>query len=145
MSNTTSTVAGSRLAINYWAVLAAALATLFASSLYYGSLGGIYQSLSPDPSAAIATPQPWEIGGQLARNIVEILVIAWIMQRLRIATWRDAVGLGLLLWLGFQAMAVAGSVLHEHYPLGLFALHIGDALVTTLISVVVLHAWQKRR
>lgn len=120
------------------------VATLSASSLYYGLLGGVYQSLRPDPSSAIASPQVWEVGGQLVRNVVEILAIAWIMQRLRIATCRGAVGLGLVLWLGFQAMAVAGSVLHEHYPLGLFALHIGDALMTTLISVLMLHAWRRR-
>ena len=31
-----------------------------------------------------------------------------------------------------------GSVVHEHYPLGLYLLHVGDALMTTLIMALIL-------
>jgi Protein of unknown function (DUF1761) len=52
-------------------------------------------------------------------------------------------GVGLVVWLGFQAMAVLGSVLHEQYPLGLYAIHIGDALATTLAMALILGAWRR--
>ncbi|NUR87427.1 MAG: DUF1761 domain-containing protein [Nonomuraea sp.] len=128
--------------VNYWAIAVAAVITLLASSVYYTVFGGLWQSMRPDAAAASA-PQAWEVIGQLGRNVVEILVLAVLMRRLNITTWLAAVRLGLLVWVGFQAIAVAGSVLHENYPVGLFALHIGDALMTTLIAVSVLAAWRR--
>jgi hypothetical protein len=50
----------------------------------------------------------------------------------------------LVLWVGFEAMAIAGSVLHEHYPVGLYAPHIGDALLATVIMALILGSWQHR-
>ena len=49
--------------------------------------------------------------------------------------------MGLLVWLGFEAMAVVGSVLHEGYPLGLYLIHVGDALQVTLVMALILGAW----
>jgi hypothetical protein len=129
--------------INYWAVLVAAVATLIASSVYYTVFGSVWQSLLGDAGGG-APPEAWEIAGQFARNVVEILVLATLMRWLRITAWREAVRLGLLVWAGFQALAIVGSVLHEHYPVGLYVLHTGDALMTTLIAVSVLVAWRRR-
>jgi hypothetical protein len=52
---------------------------------------------------------------------------------------------GLLVWVGFQAMAVAGSVLHEGYPLGLYLIHVGDALQAMLLMALILGAWRRGR
>ena len=49
------------------------------------------------------------------------------------------------MWFGFQAMAVAGSVLHEGYPLGLYLIHVGDALQATLLMALILTAWRRGR
>jgi hypothetical protein len=46
-------------------------------------------------------------------------------------------------WFGFEAMAVAGSVLHEDYPLGLYLIHVGDALQATLLMAFILGAWRR--
>jgi Protein of unknown function (DUF1761) len=51
--------------------------------------------------------------------------------------------MGLLVWVGFQAAAVAGSVLHENYPLGLYLIHVGDALQATLLMALILTAWRR--
>jgi Protein of unknown function (DUF1761) len=129
---------GLRARVNSWAVLVAAVAAMIASAVYYTVLGDAYFSLRGiDPGSAEATPQLWELVGQLARNLVVALVLAYFLGRLQ-ATRKDALRLGLLVWLGFQAMAVAGSVLHEDYPLGLDAIHVGDALLATLIMALVL-------
>ncbi|MBC8094112.1 MAG: DUF1761 domain-containing protein [Pseudonocardia sp.] len=141
MTTPTNTRTARHPTINYRAVLVAAVAALVASSVYYILLGGAYQALRPDPSTA--DPQAWKIVGQLARNIVMITVLAVVMRRLRISTVRDALGLAGLIWIGFQAVAVSGSVIHEQYPLGLFALHIGDALLTTVLSALILHAMRR--
>lgn len=125
--------------INYWAVGAAAVATLVASSVYYMVFGGVWASLR---GVATAAPQPWELTGQLGRNLIEVLVMAVLLSRFQIRTRREAVGFGLLVWLGFQAMMIAGSVLHESYPVGLYVLHVGDALMTTLLVVFILSTWR---
>jgi hypothetical protein len=49
----------------------------------------------------------------------------------------------LLVWFGFEAMAVVGSVLHEDYPLGLYLIHVGDALQATLLMALILTAWRR--
>jgi hypothetical protein len=41
-------------------------------------------------------------------------------------------------------MAIAGSVIHEGYPLTLYAIHTGDALVTTLLMSFVIGFWRQR-
>src|SRR5215207_11466045 len=40
-------------------------------------------------------------------------------------------------------MAVVGSVLHEEYPLGLYLIHVGDALQATLLMALILGAWRR--
>jgi hypothetical protein len=130
---------------SYWAIGVAAVAALLVSSVWYIALGDVYLELlqgigSPaaqaDPSVAAAV-------GQVVRNLVVASVLAYLLRRLQVANWAGALGVGLVVWLGFQAMAVLGSVLHEQYPLGLYAIHVGDALATTLAMALILGAWRR--
>jgi hypothetical protein len=34
-------------------------------------------------------------------------------------------------------------VLHEQYPLGLYAIHVGDALLATLTMTLILGLWRR--
>jgi hypothetical protein len=133
-----------RRTVNYWAVLVAAAATLVTSALWYSVLGSAWLELRGiEPGGAEMTPQAWELVGQLVRNLVVAFVLAYLLRRQEGATWRGAIRLGLLVWVGFQAMAVAGSVLHEDYPLGLYAIHVGDAFLTTLTMALILGIWRR--
>lgn len=58
---------------------------------------------------------------------------------------QGALWLGFLVWFGFEAMAVVGSVLHENYPLGRYVIHVGDALQATLLMALILGAWRRGR
>jgi len=69
------------------------------------------------PQHADVTPQPWQMVGQLGHNLVIAFALAYVLARLEVRTRKDALRVGLLVWVGFEAMAVAGSVLHEGYPL----------------------------
>jgi predicted Co/Zn/Cd cation transporter (cation efflux family) len=130
-----------RTRVNYWAVLVAAVTTLVTSALYYVVLGSAYMTLRGiDPNTTQVTPQAWQMVGQVTRNLVVAFVLAHL-----IATWKRALQAGLLVWFGFQAMAVAGSVLHEGYPLGLYLIHVGDALQATLLMALILGAWRRGR
>jgi Protein of unknown function (DUF1761) len=135
-----------RVKLSYWAVATAATASLVASAAYYTVLGGTWLRLRGiHPGTATLTPQAWQIIGQLGRNLIIAAVLAYFLRRLKAATWKDAVRIGLLLWFGFEAMAVAGSVLHEGYPLGLYAIHVGDALLATLVMALILGTWHRTR
>ena len=133
-----------RTKVNYWAVLVAAVTTLVASAVYYTVLANAYLTLRGiDPGTAEMTPQFWQMAGQFARNLAVAFVLAHLLSRLAVTTPKGALRVGLLVWFGFQAMAVAGSVLHENYPLGLYVLHVGDALMATLIMALILGAWRR--
>jgi hypothetical protein len=130
--------------VNYWAVLVAAATILVTSALYYIVLGNAWLTLRGiDPNTAEMAPQAWQMVGQFARNLVVAFVLAHLLRWLEVATWKRALQVGLLVWFGFQAMAVVGSVLHEDYPLGLYLIHVGDALQATLLMALILGAWRR--
>jgi Protein of unknown function (DUF1761) len=131
--------------INYGAVLVAAVAPMFASSVYYIVFGDAWLSLRGiDPSTAQLAPEWWQMTGQLVRNLIVAFVWAYLLTRFQVATVGGALRLGLLVWFGFQAMAVAGAVIHEGYPVGLYVIHVGDALMATLIMTFVLGSRRRR-
>ncbi|WP_163507503.1 DUF1761 domain-containing protein [Fodinicola acaciae] len=129
--------------INYLAAGVAALVTLVCSAVYYIALGGVWASLRGlDPGSA-SPPGAGEIAGQYVRNLIVALALAYLLRWAGATTVPAALRVAMVVWLGFQAMAIAGSVLHEHYPLGLYFLHTGDALMTTLIMAVILGNWRR--
>jgi hypothetical protein len=52
------------------------------------------------------------------------------------------VRLGALVWV-LPAMILLGSVVHEHVPLMLAAIHAGDWLVKVLLMAVIIGVWRK--
>jgi hypothetical protein len=131
-----------RTKVNYWAVLVAAATSLIASAVYYIVLGKAWLTLRGiDPDTARMEPEAWQMAGQLARNLVVAFMLAYLLSRLGATTPTSALRMGLLVWLGFEAMAVVGSVLHEGYPRGLYLIHVGDALQVTLVMALILGAW----
>jgi len=111
-------------------LLLAALAALMFSGLYYGLVvGAVWRELS----GVEGSSSWWEPLAQLARNLVVASVLALTFKKTAINRTRPALGLSIMLWVGFQAMAIAGSVIHEHYPLALYAIHVVDQLGTMII------------
>jgi hypothetical protein len=133
--------------VHIQAVVAAAVLALVASSVYYIALGPVWLELRGiDPSSLGGSrPQVGELAGQLTRNLVVAYVIARFAAALQVTGWKDATRLGLWAWLGFQAMAILGAVLHEGYPWQLYAIHAGDALMTTLLMAMVVGRWRGQR
>lgn len=134
---------------NPLAILVAAAAAFVVGALWYSPLlfGDAYMALrglSPDALSA-ATPPPGELMAEFVRCLVVAYVLARFVARLGVVDWIGAVRLAAWVWLGFQAMAVLGSVIHEHYSWRLFAIHAGDALAKTILVTVLLSLWQGRR
>jgi hypothetical protein len=128
--------------INYWAVLAAVVAAFVASSVYYILFAKQYAKLSPAAAGAADKPEPAVMIAELARNVLLAFVIAYLVDRLGINDLVGAVGLGLILWVGFPFILLGGSILHEKYPWRLAAIHAGDWLLKLLLMVLIVGLWQ---
>ena len=112
-----------------WAFLVgAAVAPLLTASIWYSIFGGAWVRLSGvDPSTALH-PSVWVMLGQVGRNAVVVISLTVQAHRTRAASVREVVALAVVVWFGFQAMSVLGSVLHEGYPFALYLIHVGGAL-----------------
>ena len=129
--------------INYLAVIAAAVAALIQGALWYSVLfGSQYLSLRGIDPAAMADMRPpvWEMVFEFVRCLVVAAILAGFLVRLDIASFTGALLLALALWVGFQAMAILGAVIHEGYSWRLYAIHTGDALVKIVLMSLILVA-----
>jgi uncharacterized protein DUF1761 len=127
--------------LNYLAVLVAITAAFVLSGVWYAILGGQLASLHP----AYAEPQRTQaatVPVELVRNLVVALVTAVLASQVGTDDAAEGLLLGLLLWIGFPAMILAGSVFHEKVPPRLAAIHAGDWLLKLLLIAGVVGAWQ---
>ena len=132
--------------MNYWAVLAAAVAVLVLGWLWYSPLLFFKPWMrlrGMDPVAAMAgAKMP---AGKLLIELVRCLVLAYVIARfmalLGVSGWMGAVHLGLFLWIGFPVILLTGSVLWENVPWKVAAIHAGDWLVKLLVIPIVVSVW----
>ncbi|HST59346.1 MAG TPA: DUF1761 domain-containing protein [Longimicrobium sp.] len=133
-------------AINYLAVLVAAVAAFVVGAVWNGPLlfgTARTRLLGMDPNAQADTAMP---AGKVLAEFARVLVVAFVLARfvalLGTDGWVDAVLLGVWLWIGFQAALLAGAVIWEKMPPKLYAIHAGDALAKVLLMAVILSAWR---
>lgn len=136
------------LEVNFWAVLAAAVASFIVGWAWY-SPALFYKPWmklrGQDPAAAMAggMQMPW---GSMAGEFVLTLVTAFFIAEF--AAWVGAgsvVGglvLGFWIWLGFYATSLLGPVLWEKVPLKLYAINAGRWFVSILIMAAIIGAWR---
>jgi len=127
------------------ALVAAAVSSFVVGALWYSPLlfGGAWMALRGLGADAMAemSVSPGSMVAEFLRGLVVAFVLARFVVRLQVADWLAAVRLALWIWLGFQAMTIAGSVIHEGYAWQLYAIHAGDALVKTVSMSVLLSLW----
>jgi hypothetical protein len=135
--------------IRYWAVLVAGFAGLVVSGLLYSPLlfGNAYMHLRGiDPRSMANMKFPvWEMLGEFAHDFVIAFVVAYFVAALGVRGWKGGMQLGLWLWFGFWAMVLMGSVIHEHMPLELYAIHATDGLIKIVVMAVILSVWRSQR
>jgi hypothetical protein len=91
--------------------------------------------------ATAEQPPPWKMVVELVRTAALVLVVAYFIAQQDINDLAGALQLGLVIWIGFPAIILAGSVLWENVPVKLAAIHAGDWLVKLLIITLVLGLW----
>jgi hypothetical protein len=130
--------------VNFVALAVITMAVFVARSIWYSPLLFGRQFLELSGATASAHPSPVKGLFELLRTFVLAFVIAQLVFRLNIADWRQAVGLGLWLWVGFPVILLTGSILWQNVPWQLAAIHSGDWLIKMILIPVGIAAWPKR-
>lgn len=127
--------------VSPWAVAAAVVVALVASSVVYGLLGRHLAALSPAYADGGRPPLP-TLGVELARNTVLAVVIAALVARLGLSSPGGAVALALALWVGVPVVVLTGSVYHERVPVRLASIHLGDWLLKLVLIGLIVTVWR---
>jgi len=121
-------------------VLVSAVAAFVLSGVWYGVFGGRLATLDEayrEPRSRAVTAVV-----ELVRNLVLAVVTGVLADRVDVSGAGDGLLLGLLLWIGFPAVILAGSVFHEKVPGQLAAFHAGDWLLKLLVVTAIVGAWR---
>jgi hypothetical protein len=128
--------------INYAAVIVAALTAFAFSLVWYSPL--LFGSVWIEAKGADATAMPaWKFFIAPLRELITAGLLAWLIGRLAIDSWKDAAALGFILWLAFYVVQLAGAVIFDGMPPALGAVHAGDWLGKILILSVVVSVWRR--
>jgi hypothetical protein len=122
-------------------IAVAAVAAFVLSSIWYLLFGRRLAALSP-VYATGARPSGQVAALELLRSLVVAAVLAVLAARSDAGTWLQGAGLGLLAWVGFPLVILAGSVLHERYRWQLAAIHLGDWLFKLVLVAAIVSAWR---
>jgi hypothetical protein len=130
------------LGINFLAVVVAALAAFVASAAWYIVFGKELAKVSAAFAEGLQKPQPWKRLVVLVQSLVLALVLAYFIGLIGNVGWLDALGVGVLLWIGLAAMQWVGSILWENVPVKMAAIHAGDWLVKLVLIAVIVGVWR---
>jgi hypothetical protein len=137
--------ARTRPGVNYKAVVLAAVAAIVVGSIWYSPLvfGGAWAHLKSSASVGGAKIPPAEVLGELVRSAVMAYLLARFISIFRVA-WKGSLLLAGAVWLGFHATLLLFSVIHEHMPVALFAIHAGHGLANDLVIAAIVGGWRAK-
>ena len=75
---------------------------------------------------------------ELLRCTILSFVLVKLVSMLGITTWRKALSLSILLWIGFPFVLWLGAVNHEKTPIVLAIIHSGDWLIKLIVVTIIL-------
>ncbi|SET95028.1 DUF1761 domain-containing protein [Geodermatophilus poikilotrophus] len=121
----------------------ATAAAVAASGAWYAAFGRrlaqLHDAYAEDTAAA-----GWIVPVELARSGTVAVTVSALAARTGVTRPRDAVRLGLALWVAFPGVLLTGSVVHEKVPWRLAAIHAGDWLVKLLLVSLATGARRRR-
>jgi hypothetical protein len=128
--------------INYLAIVVAVVVAFVASTLWYIAFGAERERLLGTEGDASERPPVWMMLVELVRSFVVAYMLAILFGLVGVAGFIGAVGLGLLMWVGFPVVLLVGSVIWDKVPLKLAAIHAGDWLVKILLVTIIVGLWR---
>ncbi len=134
------------IAINYWAVLVAALVNMFVGSMWYGPVfGNLWKKLMGFTDESMKAMKLTATQA-VAMGFVTALIMAYVLTHFAFMAGAvgasDALELAFWVWLGFFFTNSASSFLWEGKPIQLFLLNAAEQLVALVGMALVLVLWQ---
>lgn len=123
-------------------VTVAAVAAFVAAFIWYVLFADtVMRAQGQDPEAMAAAPPAGLLAVEFARTWIVAAIVASLLTLPTRRSLSRAVGIAFLLWLGFPAMLLLGSVMWENVPPIVAIVHAGDwllklVLMTTIVSIV---------
>jgi Protein of unknown function (DUF1761) len=130
--------------INYIPAVVIGLAAFALSLLWYSPFlfGNIWLALRNAP----VHPLPgWTFLFAPLREIISGFLLTHLIVRLGVNNWKDALGLGFVLWFSFYFVQLTGAVMWDNLPWQLGLVHSGDWLVKMLFMSLLSNAWHGRK
>jgi len=130
--------------MNYIAAVVTGLAAFALSLLWYSPFlfGIIWMALRNAP----VHPLPgWTFLFAPLREIITAFLLTHLIVRLGVNNWKNALGLGFVLWFSFYFVQLAGAVMWDNLAWQLGLVHSGDWLMKMLFMSLLLNAWNGRK
>jgi len=132
--------------INYWAVLAAAIAGMVVGFLWYGPLfGKLWMGLMNFDKKKMKETKKKGMGKTYVLAFLTSFIMSYVLAHfvfyLQAKNVMDGVILGFWLWIGFFATTQLGIVLWEGKPLKLYLVNTLHNLVTLAVMGAILAVW----
>lgn len=137
------------LAVNYVAVVVAAVVSFVIGWAWYSPFGFVKQWLrarGKDPEKVMADMKNMSMPmGKMLAELIATLVVAYVLAHLSVLFgvqgWQSALQLAVWLWLGFQATLLFGQVLWEDMTWQHYAISAGRWLVSLVVISLVVGLW----
>jgi hypothetical protein len=129
--------------INFIAVTAAVVAAFIVSGVWYSIFGQALTDAQGKKAGGSDGMQPWQIGAEAVRSIIVALALAYLLGKLDVSAWDEAVWYALLLWVTFPVVLLLGSMVHEKVPFKLASIHAGDWLIKLIAISLIVGLWNK--
>jgi hypothetical protein len=135
-------------AINYWAVLVAAIAAWILGAAYYMALARPWMAAhgwrsEADVLGPSGKPSPLPFAVAFVAELIMAWVLAAVLWHLsggRLSLANGIIG-GFLLWLGFVATAISVNYAFSKRPLLLIVIDAGHWLAALLVMGIIIGAW----
>jgi Protein of unknown function (DUF1761) len=118
-------------------IAAAAIAAFIASSGYYAAATPLERRAVGGTAPDRGRPRPWKVLTELLRTAIVASAFAWIAHRSADLSVSHGLVLALILWAGFPAVLLTGSVIWENVHPATAAMHAGDWLLKLLLIAVI--------
>lgn len=128
--------------LNYLAIGLAVVVAFVSSTVWYIAFGAQRERLLGTEGDASERPPAWMVLVELVRSFIVAYVLAVLFGLVGIAGFFSALGLGLLLWVGFPFVLFVGSIVWDKVPWRLAAIHAGDWLVKLILVSIIVGLWR---
>ena len=130
------------LAVNWLAVLVAAVVNMVIGFLWYGPLfsATFLRLIGKREEEIEASPVVYLLG--FVMGLVTTYVLAVIIGSVGVATWWGGAVAGAVVWIAIGALTSANTILYEDRPVGLWLLFSSYQLVVLTIAGILFAVWR---